>query len=289
MKITDDYLSINGHQIYYKVAGKPSKRAPLVVLHGGPGSCHNYLLSLAAQAKDRQVVFYDQLGCGLSDKPQHAPWSFELFIDELTQVRACLGLDDVHLLGHSWGGMLAIEYMLTRPSGIRSLILASTMISLPLFQAEVELLKSDLPGNLGEVLRRHEKAGTTLSPEYTMAMHHFNRRHNYRHEYYPNEYRMPPDGNGLAVYNTLWGPSEAYANGSLKKWDRIKDLHTITQPTLITSGQYDELTPQQAVITHDNMPNSQLHILSAASHLAHIERADDYNQLVHTFLRSSDR
>ncbi len=288
MKITDGYLTINGHHIYYKVAGKPSRRAPLVVLHGGPGSCHNYLLSLTAQAKDRQVVFYDQLGCGLSDQPPDAVWSFRLFLDELAQVRTQLNLNNIHLLGHSWGGMLAIEYLLTKPRGVQSLVLASSMVSLPLFRAEVELLKSDLPGNLGEVLRRSEKAGTTDSPEYTAAMNHFNRRHNYRHEHYPDEYRMPPGGNGVAAYNALWGPSEAYANGSLKKWDRIKDLHGIAQPTLITSGQYDELTPQQAVVTHDNMPGSQLHILSAASHLAHIERADDYNQLLRDFLKNND-
>ena len=218
---TDGYVPFRGYQTYYKIFGKPSrKKAPLLVLHGGPGSCHNYVLSLAYLAKDRQVVFYDQIGCGQSDRPEDIDWTVELFLDEVQAVRKHLDLSEIHLLGHSWGGMLAIEYLLTKPKGVKSTILASAMISMPLYQAEVEILKQDLPPEIYKTMRAHEKAGTTDSHAYAQAMRYYGRRHLFRGEAFPKEFDNPPETVGKAAYNALWGPSEAFANGSLKKWTK---------------------------------------------------------------------
>ncbi len=158
------FVSFGSHKTHYKIMGRPGGKSPLLVLHGGPGSGHNYLLGLAELARggNRQVIFYDQLGCGLSDRPDdESLWTIQTFVDELKKVREHLGLKNIHLLGHSWGGMLAIEYLLTQPMGISSAILASTMVSMPLYLAEVEKLKAALDPQVYSSLKKHEEAGTT--------------------------------------------------------------------------------------------------------------------------------
>ena len=287
-QLRDGYLQIGPHRTYYKIAGpdNPSK-PPLLTLHGGPGGGHNYLLSLAALATDRQVIFYDQLGCGLSDQPEdELLWTVATFIDELAAVREQLGLDRIHLLVQSWGGMLAIDYLLTEPAGVLSVILASSMISLPLYQEEVEKLKLDLPPEVYAVMTKHEQAGTTSEKEYWEQFAMFDQRHIYRGEVYPVEYRTPKGGFGASCYHSMWGASEAYADGSLRDWDRIAELSRIRVPTLITSGQYDELTPRQALIAHRQIAGSRIEIFTAASHCVHHERPEEYNQVVAEFLSS---
>jgi proline-specific peptidase len=286
--IVDGYLDIGGNRTYYKVVGPPNPgTVPLLVLHGGPGAAHNYLLSLSALGNERQVIFYDQVGCGLSDKPEDASlWTVQTFIDELAEVRKQLGLTSVHILGHSWGGMLAIDYLLTEPTGVRSVILASTMISIPLYQEEVEKLKRDLPREVYQTLTEHEQAGTTGDEAYWQQFAVFDKTHIFRGDVYPMEYRTPKGGFGAAVYHSMWGASEAYADGSLKTWDRIDQLGRVNVPTLITSGQYDELTPRQALLTHRRIPGSQIAILTAASHCAHHEHEAEYAELVSDFLNS---
>src|SRR5204863_2516161 len=147
--------------------------------HGGPGAPHDYLENLEALATDtRRVIFYDQLGCGHSDQPDDTSlWRVERFADELATVRRELGLDRVHILGQSWGGMLAIEYALRQPAGLVSLILSNTTPSIPLWIAEANRLRAELPPEVNTTLLRHEEAGTTDDPEYQEAMKVYYDRH----------------------------------------------------------------------------------------------------------------
>ena len=281
------YLKYLNYDIYYEIYGpENSSKAPLLVLHGGPGSAHNYLLSLAKLAEyDRQVIFYDQLGCGESDKSDdNSLWTINNFVEELQTVRKELKLAKIHLLGHSWGGMLAIEYLLTKTDGVKSAILASPMISMPLYNQGVDLLKSMLPGNTFIVLKAHEKAGTTKSKEYQRAYAIYKKHHLFRGDIFPAEYSLKPENEGVNVYQTMWGVSEAWGNGSMKDWDRIDDLRKIQVPTLVTSGQYDELTPWQASIANNNLPNSELKIFTNCAHLPHIEREKEYLTEINQFI-----
>jgi len=286
----EGYVPFKGYRTYYQIFGKEnSRKTPLLVLHGGPGSAHNYLLGLAALAKDdRQVIFYDQLGCGKSDHPDNdSLWQIPLFVEEVTVIRKALDLDKIHLLGHSWGGMLAIEYLLTKPNGIQSAVLASPMISMPLYNAEVEKLKKVLPGDTYKILRTHELAGTTSSEQYAQAYNVYKKYYLFRGNEFPAKYSAP-NRNGDDVYSKMWGVSEAYGNGTMKNWDRIKQLHNILVPTLITSGQYDELTPWQAGVARNHIPNSQLKIFTNGSHLVHIEQEQLYLEELADFLKSTE-
>lgn len=286
----EGFVSFKGYRVFYQIYGKPNKqKRPLLILHGGPGSAHNYLLGLAELQKDREVVFYDQLGCGESDRPNDASlWNLDTFVDEIAAVRKALSIEELHLFGHSWGGMLAIEYLLRQPQGIRSAILASSMVSIPLYNTEVDRLKQALPGRAHAVMLEHEAAGTTDSIEYQHAYLLYKKRHLFRGDTFPSRFSIPQEKVGTVPYNLLWGPSEACANGALRSWDRINDLRRIGQPVLITSGQYDELTPWQAGITRDQLQNANLRIFTNGSHMTHIEQPDTYLETVGTFLRQYD-
>ena len=290
-EVKDGYISFKGYKIFYRIFGKASsQKHPLLILHGGPGSMHNYLLGLSGLAGERQIIFYDQLGCGKSDIPtDKSIYHIPLFVEELATIRKALKLSKVHILGHSWGGMLAIEYLLTEPKGVVSTILASSMISLPLYQDEVEKLKRALPGNIYKIMKTHEAESTTLSKQYVKAYAVYRLHHLYNGGKLPKKYVSADGIKGDAVYKKLWGVSEAYANGELKKWDRINDLHKLNIPILITSGQHDELTPRQANITHDHIPNSQIKIFSNGTHLVHIEQEKLYLQAVSDFLASTEK
>jgi proline iminopeptidase len=141
MNKTEGFVSVEGGRVWYRSVG--SGGIPLLLLHGGPGAGHDYLEPLEMLAADRQVVFYDQLGCGRSDRPDNsALWRIERFVTEVAQLRRALGLSHIHLLGHSWGGWLAIEYLLSQPAGVVSVVLASTSASLPEVVTEIRRLRS---------------------------------------------------------------------------------------------------------------------------------------------------
>jgi L-proline amide hydrolase len=290
--VSEGFVPFRGFRSWYRVLGdlaqpEPAK-FPLLVLHGGPGIPHDYLEPLEELADTgRPIVFYDQLGCGNSDQP-HDPslWSVELFLEELTTVRQELGLGHIHLLGHSWGGMLAMEYALTQPAGLASLILASSPANLPQWIAEANRLREELPQEVEETLRHHEEAGTTDEQAYEEAMMVFYQRHVCRLDPWPeclmralDKFTATPE-----VYYTMWGPSEFHATGTLKEWDIRDRLGEIQLPTLVTSGRYDEATPPIAETVHRGIPSSEWVIFEQSAHMAHLEEEDHYRRVVNDFM-----
>jgi proline-specific peptidase len=242
----EGFVPVDGYRVWYRIVGGGSdhERIPLVILHGGPGAPHDYLENLAALASDdRRVIFYDQLGCGRSDQPDDTSlWRVDRFADELGTVRKELGLDRVHFLGQSWGGMLAIEYALRQPQGLVSLILSNTTSSIPMFVAEANRLRAELPPEVNATLLRHEEAGTTDSNEYQEAMMVFYDRHVIRVQPMPEHVKRTFDQIGT-VYNYMNGPSEFHVIGPIKDWDRTDRLSEIHVPTLILSGRHTCTVP----------------------------------------------
>ncbi|MGH9660012.1 MAG: alpha/beta fold hydrolase, partial [Bryobacteraceae bacterium] len=156
------WITVEGGAVWYKIAGA-GERTPLLALHGGPGYPHDYLAPLEALSDERPVVFYDQLGCGRSGRPQNDPslWVVERFVRELARVREALGLGRVHLFGHSWGSMLAVDALLDGARGVDSLVLASPALSIPRWLSDAARLRLLLPAHVQAVLEGHEAAGTT--------------------------------------------------------------------------------------------------------------------------------
>ncbi len=291
--VSEGFVPFRGFRTWYRVVGdlaqpEPAK-LPLLVLHGGPGMPHDYLEPLEKLADTgRPIVFYDQLGCGNSDQP-HDPslWTVELFLGELATVRQELGLEDIHLLGHSWGGMLAMEYALTQPAGIASLILSSSPASIPQWIAEANRLREDLPQEVEETLRHHEEVGTTDELAYEEAMMVFYQRHLCRLDPWPEPLMRTfakLEAN-LEVYYTMFGPSEFHATGTLKEWDIRDRLGEIQAPTLVTSGRYDEATLTIAETVHRGIAGSEWVIFEQSAHMAHLEEEDEYRRVVNDFMR----
>jgi proline-specific peptidase len=276
---------VPGGQVWYQVFGARDA-IPILLLHGGPGAGHDYLEPLAALASDWPVVFYDQLGCGRSDQPDDASlWTVDRAVAEVDDVRAGLGLDRIHLFGQSWGGWLAIEYMARQPSGILSLILASTSASIPQFVREAERLKDTLPAGTGDILRRYEATEDYDNPAYQDALLVFYRENVCRLDPWPDcVLRTVANLEGNQVYAVMNGPNEFTVIGRLKDWDRTAALGTITVPTLITVGRYDELTPACAETLRAGIPNAQLHLFENSAHLAHVEETESYLRVVREFL-----
>ena len=288
--IKEGFVQFRGHNVWYRTVGEGEERAklPLLCLHGGPGFPHDYLEPLEAMAgTGRRVIFYDQLGCGNSDQPHDPSLStLGLFLEELGVVLQALELDRFHLLGQSWGGMLAMEYALTRPVGLVSLIVASAPASCPQWIAEANRLRAELPPEVQETLLKHEEAGTTDDPAYQEAMMVFYRRHVCRLDPWPDyvnrafeKFEENPE-----VYHTMWGPSEFYATGTLKDWDIVDRLGEIGVSALVTSGKYDEATPLVAKTVHEGIPGSQWVMFEQSSHMSHAEETEKYLEVLDQFL-----
>lgn len=205
--IRDGYLPVPGGQVWFQIVGHGAA-APLLVLHGGPGVPHDYLEPVGRLGLERPVVFYDQLGCGRSDRPDDPQfWQVEHFMRELAIMREQLGLERVHLLGHSWGSMLAIDYALSRPDGLLSLTLVSPPLCMPRWHADVAALRQALPAEVRETLERHEAAGTTDSPGYEAATLVFYQRHLCRLDPWPEPVIRSFAGVGRALNQAMWGIS----------------------------------------------------------------------------------
>ncbi len=290
LPMTEGYLSFRDFKIWYRIIGHEdqSGKLPLLCLHGGPGAAHDYLEPLQEIARSgRRVIVYDQLGCGNSDHP-HDPslWTAELFVEELAIVRKALDLDHLHLFGQSWGGMLAMQYALTKPTGIASLILASAPASMRQWADEANRLRSELPPEVQQILLHHEDAGTTDDPAYVDAMMLFYRRHLCRMDPWPDCLNRTFDQlmRDPEVYLTMCGPSEFHIVGNLKDWDITDRLPEIALPTLITSGRYDEATPAIAATLQAGIPGSTSVIFEESGHEAHLEETALYLHTLNAFL-----
>ncbi|HIO64393.1 MAG TPA: alpha/beta fold hydrolase [Dehalococcoidia bacterium] len=290
MREEEGHIDVPGGQVWYKVVGS-GESVPLLTLHGGPGGGHDYLEPLNEIASERPVVFFDQLGCGKSDTPDDVSlWRIDRFVDEVTAVRDALGLDRIHLLGHSWGGWLAIEYMLGAPSGVVSLTLASTSASIPQFVYEAGKLISELPREMAETMRRLEAEGDFENPEFEAGMMEFYKRHLCRLDPWPDPImRSLENLDGNIVYETMNGPTEFTVIGNMKDWNRIEKLGEIVAPTLITCGRYDELTPACSRTLRQGIMNSRMHVFERSAHMAHLEETESYLQILSEFLRDFDQ
>jgi proline-specific peptidase len=287
--IKEGLIPFRGYHTWYRAVGEgeaPGK-LPLLCLHGGPGASWDYLDPLEAMARTgRRVVFYDQLGGGNSSVPTDLSiYTTALYVEEVDVVRGALGLDRVHLLGHSWGGMLALEYALTQPAGLAGLTLANTGASMPLWEAEMRRLVSELPPDVQQTIQEHEAAGTTDSPEYLEADREFSRRHlggriHPRPECFSRMAGKPGDD----VYHHMWGPTEFFVTGTLKDWDVTSRLGEIRVPTLVVGGRYDEATPVVMESIHCGIAGSEWVTFENSGHFPHLEEPELYLQVLGRFL-----
>jgi len=284
----EGYIDVEGGRVWYRVVGSGNE-TPLLLLHGGPGAPSYYLNPLEKVAEDRPVIFYDQLGAGRSDRPTDSTlWRVDRFVNELAQVRKALNLHEVHILGHSWGTMLAVDYMLTNPEGVQSLILASPALSVQRWSDDAKSLIAELPNALQTVIERHENAGTTDDPEYQDAVMEYYKRYLSRSDPWSPDLESTFENFNFEIYGLMWGPSEFTATGSLSAYEREDVLPKLDLPVLFTAGRFDEATPATVEHFQSLVPNSRIAIFENSAHMTMLDEPEAYVDTVRNFLNEVD-
>jgi len=282
------FLEVPGGPVWYEVMGGGAG-SPLLTLHGGPGGTSCGLQVLAPLGDERAVIRYDQLGSGRSGRPKDAQlWQRNRFVQALEVIRRELGLEEVHLHGHSWGGALAAYYVLeTGGKGVKSLILSSPLISTSQWIEDANFLRTQLPEEVRAVLDDHEKAGTTDSEAYEKATEEFYDRYVSRGE--PVEsFDCPAAPWNPVIYNRMWGPTEFYATGSLRDFDLTPRLKEIDVPTLFLAGEFDEARPETMAEFAAALPDARVEVIPGVAHASASRAPEFYRSLVRSFIREAE-
>jgi proline iminopeptidase len=281
------FIDVPGGPVWYSVAGTGTG-IPLLVLHGGPGGHICGYSRLDVLGTERPIVRYDQLGSGRSGRPADLSlWTVERFVEELHVVRQALGLEQLHLLGHSWGGSLAAAYVLEKGTdGIASVVLSSPLLSTPLWIEDANYLRSLLPADVQETLKEHEEAGTTDSDEYQTASQVFYKRHVWGGEKIEEPAECDGSPWGRFVYEYMWGPTEFHATGSLLDFDVTDRLHEIDVPVLFIAGEFDEARPETVAEFQKLVPGSKMTVILDAAHSTLGKKPDQYRNVIETFFDS---
>ncbi len=289
-KIIEGYMPYLDYKTYYRIVDGGDK-TPIVLIHGGPGSTHNYMELLDSIADTgRKVISYDQLGCGNSYLDGHPElWNADTWINELIALREYLGLKEVILLGQSWGGMLIIQYMIDRkPEGVKGIVLSSTLPSSSLWAHEQHRLISFMSKEDQDAIKYAEENNIWDKPEYLHANEVFMKLHCSDIKDTDPECLTREKKSGSESYLYGWGPNEYNPTGSLKDFEYIDELYQITIPTLIMSGTNDLCTPLIAKTMFDNIPCSQWELFDGARHMCFAEDRDHYCEVLSRFVNQVD-
>jgi proline iminopeptidase len=276
------------YKVWTKRLGRGKTK--VLLLHGGPAFTHNYLEAMEAFLPDEgiEMYYYDQLGCGNSDIPEDPSlWNIARYTEEVEEVRKGLGLDNFVLYGHSWGGMLAIDYALKYQRHLKGLVISNMTAGIQSYLKRTAYLKR-----------------TLLTPSKLAQLETLERAHDYGSAYdrimeedlYPQmACRIQPWPEPLLrslrlqnekIYNQMQGKSEFEVTGNMKNWERWDRLHEITVRTLTMGGTYDEMDPADMVKMANMMPNATSHICPKGSHLCFWDDQADYFRALVPFLKS---
>ncbi len=307
-KIVEGFIPVTGGNVWYRKTGDGSG-IPLIVMHGGPGGSTLSSDVLQTLGDERNVIHYDQLGSGKSDRPTDVSlWKVERFVEELGQVRAALGLNEVHILGHSWGTMLAASYMLgwangstvdgkldcvgdettegpiATPTGVRSVTFSSPALSAPMWERDQRAYLKAFPQDVQDIIERCERDGTTDSDEYKDAVMFFYRRHVCRLNPWPQKILDTFAITNHQVYRSMWGSSEFTVTGTLKTFDVTGRLGEVRLPSLFTCGRYDEATPATTEYYASLVAGSQIHVFEKSAHMTIEEEPEEFARVLKAFL-----
>ncbi len=284
----EGFIDVPGGRVWYRSVGY-GHATPLLLVHGGPGLPSGYLAPLRRVTADRPLVFYDQLGAGNSDRnSDRSLWRMDRFVRELAAVRQSLGLADVHILGHGWGAMLAVEYMRTKPEGVRSLVLASPALSAGRWAEDAEKLIARLSPEAQRAIVKHAAAGTTVDPEYQAALQEYYKQYLSRSEPWSTHLIDAFGKVNSSLRNFMWGPSEFAITGTIKDYAPEEFLAHLEVPVLFTAGRYDEVTPETVRHYQSLVPGAQLAIFENSAHMTMLDEPDAYADTVREFLTEVD-
>jgi proline iminopeptidase len=280
-------LAVPGGSIWYKVSGT-GKGTPVVLLHGGPGYSSHYLKPFQDLADDRQVIRYDQLGAGKSDRTTDTTlFTIEHFVQELDSLRAFLGVVKWHVLGHSWGTILAVEYYKVYPEHVATLTLGSAALDIQAWEKNAKRLVTTLSESSQRAINTAESLKTFDDSSYQNAISEFYGQYVWRHPVKADLDSTLATLNA-SIYMYMQGPSEFTITGTLKNYDATPFLGNIRVPVLYTVGEFDEANPDIVRRFAAMTPDARVVVLKGSAHLTTWDARDENVLVVRGFLRSAD-
>jgi len=289
---SEGYVQVLDYWLFYRSFGDSKRKGTVLCLHGGPGGSQDGLSNMSKLTDSGfRVVMYDQLGCGKSQAPPDKMlYNVDRYAEEVEGVRAALKLGKVHLWGGSWGGFLNVAYAIKYYRNLSSLLPSSGTCSVPVCIEEFMRLRAELPRKVRETLEKYEATEEYSSAEYLKAVEFVYKRHLCRLDPWPPNMRSPSErrlggrGGPGAVYKLMWGENEFFPVGNLRYWDVTNQLGRIECPTLVTCGEYDEVTPRNSELLHRGIRGSKMVVFRGCSHSARYEDPESYFNTHREFL-----
>ncbi|MGK7377146.1 proline iminopeptidase-family hydrolase [Planococcus sp. 1R117A] len=286
--VTEGFIPVKGGNVWYRITGN-GPGIPLLLVHGGPGGKSNDKDPLRQLGTERPIIQYDQLGCGKSGHPADKDiWTIEHYVEELEHVVEALELEEFHLLGHSWGSMLAVSYLFKKPTGVRSVIFSGPALSANRWITDQRNYLKELPKEMQDAIEQSERDGTTDSEAYQQAMMAFYKRHMCRLDPWPKEMKEDFEATNSRIYHYMWGASEFTVTGTLKDFDATGRLHEIEIPALFTCGRYDEATPETTEYYASLAPDSEFHVFENSSHMPTLEEPQAYADTIREWVNRQE-
>lgn len=287
-------VPVEGGRVYVRVNGHLSApRLPLILAHGGPGGTHLHNLEALPLADERAVILYDQLGTGLSDRPDDPRlWTVARFTDELEAIRRALGIARWHMGGFSWGGTLALEYGARRPAALAGLVLGSPLVSTRAWIADTDAWRARLPADVQATLSACERPAPPSPDRCTVAQDAFYARHMVRTQGNPVTAayaRARRIRGNPAMYRAMWGPTEFTATGTLRAYDGTPLLRRLDGArALFVTGQYDEARPATVAAFAAAAMAAELAVIPGSGHALFEDRPDETLAVLRAFLGRQD-
>lgn len=283
----EGYLQVEGGKIWYNVIGSGDK-TPIVMLHGGPGFSSYSLTPLFALATDRQVIVYDQLGCGRSSNLNDTTFmNIESQLKDLKALLQKLHVTDFYLYAHSYGTMLAAEYYFKNENLPKALILASPCMSAKRWELDADTLINSMDSVHRSALQNFKAGNYNDTAFYSQAINQ------YYSSFYNRKMNRYIDSSiarsGKALYLHMWGKEEFTVTGNLKNYNRINDLPQIKIPTLYTAGEFDAARPATVKYYQSLTPDSRFVLIENAAHSTMNDNTKADINAIRSFIQSIEK
>lgn len=279
------FVSSSAGELFFEQSGD-SAGTPLVCVHGGPGFTGYYLEPLFELSSDQPVICYDQAGSGRSRErcPERRLHTVDAFVDELEALRVARGLEKMHLLGHSFGGLIAGEYALRFPERVTSIIFACVAIDIPRWIDDGQRLVSGMPLMQRMILREGVRTGSYGSPQFVTALEQYYIKHIYGFTEKPECITRAEAGADARTYQIVWGVNELAVTGYIRDYSMSSRLSELRVPAIFVCGRFDEATPEAHEYFASLVPGSRCHIFEKSAHHPQLTEREEFLGVVRDFL-----